>query len=294
VYAAVDGQGLWCSNTQGRIWIRASGDPGLTITALAQVGTHIVAGTLGDGIQLYPTCSQAPGSFFALPRAPIGVPPGVLGLSFASVSMFKEVPASNPSSPANSCDPAGQTGAPLWAHECFLHYQRLVNSTVRMNPSFTGNAITPPVWDDGDQADTVCPRQGSPHVVQYFERVRLEYCLGLPNRVGLTPLGRVLLPLRYHKGACQPAANTGANGVGQSFDPIYTQETESSLGVPISPPIYEVNGDGTGYAYQVQYLTNARLELHPDINDPRFQIELGLLGTEYLDSLWQTTGLACR
>ena len=37
------------------------------------------------------------------------------------------------------------------------------------------------------------------------------------------------------------------------------------FGAPISQPLYEQNGDGTGRTYLVQYFQNARMEYHPEL-----------------------------
>lgn len=54
------------------------------------------------------------------------------------------------------------------------------------------------------------------------------------------------------------------------------------FGPPISEPLYEQNGDGTGRTYLVQYFQNARMEYHPELSGTRYEITLGLLGRQYL------------
>jgi hypothetical protein len=103
------------------------------------------------------------------------------------------------------------------------------------------------------------------------------------------------MPVRYQARVCQTVGSTASNEVSPLFLRYWQQHQEAVLlGTPISPPHYELNADGTGYTYVVQYLTNARLEWHEDLGDVRYNVELGMLGSEYLDSLWQTTGLACQ
>jgi hypothetical protein len=52
------------------------------------------------------------------------------------------------------------------------------------------------------------------------------------------------------------------------------------FGYPLSEQFQEVNA-ADGQTYWVQYFERQRMEWHPEIADPNFQILLGLLGTEY-------------
>jgi hypothetical protein len=52
------------------------------------------------------------------------------------------------------------------------------------------------------------------------------------------------------------------------------------FGAPISEVFRGQNFDGSGRTYEMQWFENARLERHPETNDPRFSILLGLLGRE--------------
>jgi len=55
------------------------------------------------------------------------------------------------------------------------------------------------------------------------------------------------------------------------------------FGPPISEPFSTTNGDGTGRRYLVQYFRNARMEYHPELKNPKFEVSLGALGREYLE-----------
>src|SRR6478672_5877623 len=55
----------------------------------------------------------------------------------------------------------------------------------------------------------------------------------------------------------------------------------SQQGYPITDAYNEVN-DADGKTYLTQYFERARFEYHPENNDPKFQVLLGLLGKEAL------------
>ena len=54
------------------------------------------------------------------------------------------------------------------------------------------------------------------------------------------------------------------------------------FGNPISEPLREQNGDGTGRVYLIQYFQNARFEYHPELAGTGNDVELGLLGKQIL------------
>ncbi len=139
---------------------------------------------------------------------------------------------------------------------------------------------------------------GETYRVQYFERAVLEEH---PENFGVQDnqyyiLGRLMGKLaaqgREGEPGFQPVADPG-NG---SWIPE-TQHTltnspapfrsfwESNGGVsvfgyPISEQFEEVN-EADGQTYWVQYFERQRMEWHPEIEDPQYQILLGLLGSEY-------------
>jgi hypothetical protein len=52
--------------------------------------------------------------------------------------------------------------------------------------------------------------------------------------------------------------------------------------MPISEPVKEQNGDGTGRLYLVQYFQNGRLEYHPELSGTSYEISVGLVGRAVL------------
>jgi hypothetical protein len=54
----------------------------------------------------------------------------------------------------------------------------------------------------------------------------------------------------------------------------------AAFGPPISAPLYEQNGDGTGRSCLVQCFANARMEYHPELRATRYAVSLGLLGID--------------
>ena len=105
-------------------------------------------------------------------------------------------------------------------------------------------------------------------VVQYFERARLELAAA---GVREGPLGSLLIAGRaFPRAAPSPSAAAGryfaatGHSLGGRFLDFWTRHRGQLLfGAPISQPLTEQNGDGTGRTYQVQYFQNARLEYHP-------------------------------
>lgn len=80
----------------------------------------------------------------------------------------------------------------------------------------------------------------------------------------------------------------GATGhrIAGPFPDFWTHHHGQLLfGAPISEPLLEQNGDGSGRAYQVQYFQNARLEYHPDLARTDNEVQLGLLGSQHLQKL---------
>ena len=54
------------------------------------------------------------------------------------------------------------------------------------------------------------------------------------------------------------------------------------LGSPISQPLLEQNGDGSGRTYTVQYFQNSRLEYHAELAGTPAVVQVGQLGREAL------------
>lgn len=128
-------------------------------------------------------------------------------------------------------------------------------------------------------------QSGEPVVVQYFQRVELQYRPSAPEgqQISLARLGAELTAGRQFP-AVDPFESTGTR--------VYFPETGHSLalgfkefwdangglamfGFPISEEIQE--GGRT-----VQYFERARFEFNPNSGDPNFTVTLGLLGQEAL------------
>jgi photosystem II stability/assembly factor-like uncharacterized protein len=136
---------------------------------------------------------------------------------------------------------------------------------------------------------------------QDFQRLRLR--LGGLGAVKVAPLGTSLFTLLTQEpggaGAIYRRAALPAAPVPTIASQRYFAATKHVLRQPLlgfwqqhgglavfGPPISEVfhatNGDGSGRLYAMQYFANARLELHPEIHDPRYTVQPGLLGSESL------------
>jgi photosystem II stability/assembly factor-like uncharacterized protein len=121
--------------------------------------------------------------------------------------------------------------------------------------------------------------------VQYFERSRLVLGNG---RVTVAALGSQLTAGRYFgKVACCPGGgqiwfNDGHTISGKFLSFWKSHHGSRLFGYPISQPLYEQNGDGTGRTYLVQYFQNARMEYHPELGGTGNVVTLGLLGKQAL------------
>jgi len=124
-------------------------------------------------------------------------------------------------------------------------------------------------------------------VVQYFERARLVLTTA---GVRESPLGTLLTAGRsFPPSAISPLTpsylyfgETGYWIAGPFLDFWEHHHGQLLFGAPISQPLTEQNGDGTGRTYQVQYFQNARLEYHPELAGTDNEVQLGLIGRQYL------------
>lgn len=146
-----------------------------------------------------------------------------------------------------------------------------------------GYPITEPFWSGG-------------RLVQFFERARFEYWpefRGTANEVQLAHLGRWALGARSFPR--QPAPEKAQP------DERYFPETGylvrgaflrywerngglARFGLPISPEFREVN-PSDGQEYIVQYFERARFEWHPELTGTPYEVQLGLLGTQAVQTL---------
>lgn len=133
---------------------------------------------------------------------------------------------------------------------------------------------------------TSCPGQ---MLMQYTDRFLLELVHG---RVQVGDLGRLLTRKRKEpqfkpeaRSACSCAqclAGTSHCVAGRFL--ATWRKYRDLLGSPIADPTIEQNADGSHRTYVVQWFENGRVELHPE-NAGKYQVELGLLGRQYLKQL---------
>jgi N-acetylmuramoyl-L-alanine amidase len=137
------------------------------------------------------------------------------------------------------------------------------------------------------------------YTVQYFQRARFEYHpeqAGTPYEVQLGLLGDAVTASRRPFPGVAPFPDSEAQR--------YFPETGHSLsygflgywrarggadafGYPISEELEEVNADGSGRSYTVQYFQRARFEYHPEQAGTPYEVQLGLLGDQALkDKGW--------
>lgn len=127
----------------------------------------------------------------------------------------------------------------------------------------------------------------SGQTVQYFERAALT--LGT-NGIQMVALGRTLTAGRIFPPVARlpdgpgrryfPATGHGLSGRFLAYWRAHQGATV--LGSPLSEPIREANGDGTGRIYLVQFFEDGRLEYHPEAAGTPFEVEGGQLGREAL------------
>ncbi len=126
---------------------------------------------------------------------------------------------------------------------------------------------------------------GKPHIVQYFERVRMEYNPQNtpPYDILLGQFGRIIYVSRYGPRADPPVPQvpnaryfpqTGHNVAG-SFRRFWEANGgEAQFGFPLGEERREVLEDGTEYT--VQYFERARFEYHP--GETPVDVQLGQFG----------------
>lgn len=129
---------------------------------------------------------------------------------------------------------------------------------------------------------------------QWFERALFTYTPSNPDpyKVQLQLLGSSATANRQGEAPFRRAASaltgqyftaTGHNLIGKFLE--YWQRTGSLpiYGYPISEPFTE-RSKSDGKEYVVQYFERNRFELHPELLDTAYEVQLGLLGSELLDA----------
>lgn len=145
-----------------------------------------------------------------------------------------------------------------------------------------------------DEQPEVNAADGKTYTTQYFERSRFELHpeMADPNfRVLLGLLGREAFLAKHPNGKVDASPVIVPGGPSRFF--AETGHTVSGLfltywnnngglrqqGFPITESYIETN-DIDGKQYITQYFERARFEYHPEQTDPRYQVLLGLVGTE--------------
>lgn len=134
---------------------------------------------------------------------------------------------------------------------------------------------------------------GDAYDAQWFERALFTYNPknADPFKVQLQLLGASATENRRDEAAFKPATKlSGASFFQETSHNLsgkllqYWQSTGGLpvYGYPISEQFTEVS-KSDGKAYTVQYFQRNRLELHPEMAGTRFEVQLGLLGSEMLD-----------
>jgi hypothetical protein len=151
-----------------------------------------------------------------------------------------------------------------------------------------------PVSDDFTE---ISAADGKTYLVQYFERARFE-----SHPEATDPRYKVLLGLvgseqykaKYPSGVRDVPAGPCQQGdqyfeqtkfcvVPRFYDYWLRNGGLAQQGLPISPAFMETNPTDNKQ-YLTQYFERARFEYHPEIQDPKFQVLLGLLGGEQYNS----------
>jgi hypothetical protein len=110
------------------------------------------------------------------------------------------------------------------------------------------------------------------------------------GNVALAPLGALLsvahtpppLPPFASSATRRYFSQTGHSLSGRFLAYWQTHNGSTLLGPPIAEPDQEMNGDGSGRAYLVQWFVNGRLEYHPEVSIPAYQVQPGRVGHEFL------------
>jgi hypothetical protein len=126
------------------------------------------------------------------------------------------------------------------------------------------------------------------HEVQITERAVLVRTGGA---VSLMPLGRLLTAARTiapvhavpNTATAEYFPDTGHTLSGSFLAYWKAHHGLALLGPPISQP--EQEGLGAGGTHVVQWFVDGRLEWHPEVKDPRYQVALGRVGFEYVRRL---------
>jgi hypothetical protein len=133
---------------------------------------------------------------------------------------------------------------------------------------------------------------GKEYIVQYFERVRLEYHPEVADpqyQVLLGQFGRGILIGVRGAPTARASQETGAtyfdqtgHNLGPAFGAHWTENGGlAQFGYPLTELFTQTLEDGKDN--QVQYFERARFELHPEASAQRYQVQLGQFGRQILN-----------
>src|SRR5262245_33677945 len=114
----------------------------------------------------------------------------------------------------------------------------------------------------------------------------LRLFLGVCAIVAAVGFGQVI-PQASAAAACQTFQQTGKSVCDPFLSYWLANGGLAQQGLPLTDEFQEVN-PSDGKTYTVQYFERARFEKHPENSDPRFQVLLGLLGSEQLKAKYQS------
>lgn len=150
-----------------------------------------------------------------------------------------------------------------------------------------------------EEFEEVNPDDGKTYRVQYFERNRFEYHpenAGTFYEVQLGLLGRAFSAQTgpavsgyYNSGETEPVPGgflfkeTGHTLTGKFLEYWQTNGGLAQFGLPATEPFQELSPID-GKTYTVQYFERNRFELHPENAGTKYEVLLGLLGTQILRS----------
>jgi photosystem II stability/assembly factor-like uncharacterized protein len=269
VIGGTNSAGFYLSEDGGTSWRRQSSGNGLPVNSIAFDAAHpgVVFAGSDDGTRIYrsddsgTTWSSSPSGFKGD------------GYILSIVAADSEALPTNPvAAPAGN--PAGVRYFAETHHTVSGAFLRFFNANSGLK--FFGLPLTESY------------ATGSGYQIQYFERAQLFL---LHGRVSMASLGVILTMQRnFPAVACCPASGwkwfsgTGHTLSGRFLSFWMSHNGAVLFGLPRSEPLYEMNGDGTGRTYLVQYFSNARMEYHPELAGTGNEVTLGLVGKETLQN----------
>ncbi len=214
---------------------------------------------------------------------------GLNGYDFGRLSEIREPWSHDRPAAANPLPGAGL----CWAEVAYCMRGVFAQYWQRGGLTLFGYPITPEVQENIG---------GKVYTVQYTQRARFEHhpeFRGTPNEVLLGLLGNTLVEGRLSEGPFQPKQASNAAGS------QYFAQTQHNVASPFIEywrangglPVYglprseafEEKSATDGKVYTVQYFERNRFEYHPENRGTKFEMLLGLLGTEQFQKTYGYT-----